>query len=391
MKCVKCNSEIESDAQFCPYCGKEVEQVKQCSKCGKPLDEDSDFCPYCGSKQCVATECSRAEEVKRSEDNCTSQEKTIQHTSSNDSGGSKKWLWVICSILLIGVLCGGGFYLASNKSDSFAQAADSMAISELQSVDGAKQRLTEILPKAFKMQDKEAIHAYFSKEYQELYDKVLEIDNTIYAGEIGFWNGNIWDGGQEGNPNSAEIIQINSSSDSNASAQLKFVLQEGDFKSENIVSMDLVFEDGDWRIADVGGYKGRMKEYVRSAQEYSDTGFYVADLMTLQESGDVSSANKLFTSNGYTSNGDGWVKGDMKISFDGKILRVEAKSADGSDPFPSDWGLELKELVNQGYKSEDTSVGMVSRTDYSKKGKALVSIGSAMETYVLSIGEQAEF
>ena len=56
MKCTKCNSEIEQDALFCPYCGNEIEHTKLCSKCGKPLDDDSDFCPYCGTKQSGTTE-----------------------------------------------------------------------------------------------------------------------------------------------------------------------------------------------------------------------------------------------------------------------------------------------------------------------------------------------
>ena len=51
MKCVKCNADIEQDAQFCPYCGNAVEHTNQCIKCGKTLDGDSDFCPYCGAKQ----------------------------------------------------------------------------------------------------------------------------------------------------------------------------------------------------------------------------------------------------------------------------------------------------------------------------------------------------
>lgn len=391
MKCVKCNAEIEQDAQFCPYCGAKVEQVRQCSKCGKSLDDDSDFCPYCGTKRCVATTNNSIEKMMHVEDKCVSKEELIMHTPGNDAGGPKKWLWLICSFLLIGALCGGGYYFVFNKSESSAQAADSMTISELQSVDGAKQHLNEILPKAFKMQDKDAIHAYFSKEYQGLFDKIEELDNIGYGGEVGFWNGNIWDGGQEGNPDDFNIIKLSSSSDTNASVQVKFILQNGDFKSENIVSMNLVFENDNWFIDDTNNYKHQMKEYVKEAEEYAKSEFQLADLIYIQERGDLSYANNMFRFKGYTKKENGWVKGKYTIIFDGKVLSVEARSEDGNDPFPQDWGKDLGELERQGYKTEDSSVGMVFRTDYYKQGQPVISSGCCMDRYVVSIGKQVGF
>lgn len=49
MKCHYCYSEIDQDAQFCPYCGKELKNDLRCSECGEVLDEDSFFCPNCGA------------------------------------------------------------------------------------------------------------------------------------------------------------------------------------------------------------------------------------------------------------------------------------------------------------------------------------------------------
>ena len=302
MKCAKCNADIEQDAQFCPYCGNAVNHGRQCVKCGEHLDDDSDFCPYCGARQNeqiiepkpitevapdVILEEKMAEEHVQEEhvqevnepDDVTATKPSVSEIEPTlpyeDDQGSKKWLWIVGVIILLGILGGGGYYFMTNKdggssfvveTDSIAEIVDSIS-SDAQSVEGAKQRLEDILTKAFKMQDDDVVHTYFSKEYQELYDKVSEIDNTVYAGEIGFWNGNIWDGGQDGNPNSAEISQISSSSDTYANAQVKFIHQEGEYKSENIQSMDLVFENGDWRIDDVGGIKRTMKEYISGGQE----------------------------------------------------------------------------------------------------------------------------
>lgn len=39
---------------------------------------------------------------------------------------------------------------------------------------------------------------------------------------------------------------------------------------------------------------------------------------------------------------------------------------------------------------KDSGVGMVSRTDYIKQGKPIISIGSTMDHFVLSIGQQAD-
>ena len=84
MKCVKCNADIEQDAQFCPYCGTKVVYTRCCTKCGKPLDEDSDFCPYCGTKQdSVNTESEQIEEVVQPQTTISVQELETVDPSKN--------------------------------------------------------------------------------------------------------------------------------------------------------------------------------------------------------------------------------------------------------------------------------------------------------------------
>lgn len=167
MKCVKCNADIEQDAQFCPYCGTKVVYTRCCTKCGKPLDEDSDFCPYCGTKQdSVNTESEQIEEVVQSQTTISVQELETVNPSKNQieelpqevkgngkvddvvtlnpehnepdselphesKNCSKKWLWIVGVILLLGILGGGGYYFMTNKDGGSSYIVETDSIAEI--------------------------------------------------------------------------------------------------------------------------------------------------------------------------------------------------------------------------------------------------------------------
>ena len=167
MKCIKCNADIEQDAQFCPYCGTKVVYTRCCTKCGKPLDEDSDFCPYCGTKQdSVNTESGQIEEVVQPQTTISVQElETVDPSKNqieelsqevNENGkvddvvtsnpehnepdselphesknSSKKWLLIVGVILLLGILCGGGYYFMSNKDGGSSYIVETDSIAEI--------------------------------------------------------------------------------------------------------------------------------------------------------------------------------------------------------------------------------------------------------------------
>lgn len=48
MKCIKCGQELAENANFCMFCGSEVE--KKCNNCGQELPVNALFCPICGTK-----------------------------------------------------------------------------------------------------------------------------------------------------------------------------------------------------------------------------------------------------------------------------------------------------------------------------------------------------
>ena len=167
MKCVKCNADIEQDAQFCPYCGTKVVYTRCCTKCGKPLDEDSDFCPYCGTKQdSVNTESEQIEEVVQPQTTISVQElETVDPSKNqieelpqevNENGkvddvvtsnpehcepdselphesknSSKKWLLIVGVILLLGILGGGGYYFMTNKDGGSSYIVETDSIAEI--------------------------------------------------------------------------------------------------------------------------------------------------------------------------------------------------------------------------------------------------------------------
>lgn len=255
MKCKYCNAEIEQDAQFCPNCGKDLSKFNKCVKCGELLDNDTVFCSYCGTEQ-------------------PHEEKAEAEKSS-----SKKWLLALpLIVLLIGAgvwyFYSDGFSFGEKPINAQEEIAESDTVeikTDIQSVDGITSRLYEIYINGLKLQDDEAVNKYFSEEFRALYKKVDEIVSN--SGEMGFWEGNIWDGGQDGNPTDVEIMRVDKSSPTVALADVKLSYHNGDYHSNQKLSMTLVFENGNWFIDENNEmrFKERMKEYVNENANSNDS------------------------------------------------------------------------------------------------------------------------
>lgn len=92
MKCKYCNAEVLPNAKFCTTCGGDLSKFDKCISCGEFIDKGASTCPHCGAEQ-------------------------LQIVQPQE-GSSKKWLWIIGAILLLGILGVGGFFFMSNKSES---------------------------------------------------------------------------------------------------------------------------------------------------------------------------------------------------------------------------------------------------------------------------------
>ncbi len=296
LRCPQCNTELAEGFEFCPNCGSSIVASQyKCNQCGADLEEDGKFCPNCGAPvvgppdsfqmsdnmqqsqpQEMVEEINNPvpEEIPVSKHNHDDVANTLKRDESR--GGSKKWLWILGSILLLG-LVGGGWYFFNegyfgNRAmdpveeivDSIAEVNDSIYEEEydMHSVDGIKQRLSEILTEALKMPEEDAINTYFSEEFKDLYAKVEKYDTEHPENEIGFWNGNIWNGGQDGSPNGFNINSVSSSTETEAYANVKFSQDIDEYHSATYQSVSLVFENENWYIDDVNGDKAGMKEYL---------------------------------------------------------------------------------------------------------------------------------
>ena len=103
MKCKYCNAEIEQDALFCPNCGKDLSKFDKCVNCGELLDNDATFCPHCGTEQ--------------------------PHEEIVEESSSKKWIWILCAVLIIAGIGGWWYWDSLNKRVAREKAiADSLEI-----------------------------------------------------------------------------------------------------------------------------------------------------------------------------------------------------------------------------------------------------------------------
>lgn len=266
MKCIYCHAEIEQDAQFCTNCGKNLSKFNRCVNCGELLDRDTVFCPYCGTEQ------------KKEEEVIESPKESIQESQQEDLANtlqpyeetkSKKGIWILLAILLLCVIAGAGYYFFDKSSgdDSYVAASDTIDTvvdsSDIHSIEGIKARLNDIFAKAHNMPDDAAVSKYFSQDFKQLYSQVEKVDATFEDGP-GFWGGNIWDGGQEGDPDKFDIVGVSTSSSSLALADVNCKYQNGDYQAEHKISMVLIFENGNWFIDNIDGKKDQMKEYIKS-------------------------------------------------------------------------------------------------------------------------------
>ena len=253
MKCKYCNAEVAQNARFCTTCGKDLSIFDKCVSCGELLEREEAVCPHCGTEQ---------------------PSKNIPVSAS-----SKKWLWIIVAVLLLGVI-GSYFFLNGNSmksqpaivdTDSIEEVVDSEeGVLDIQSVEGIKARLTEILAKGMSMSEKDAVKKYFSKEFQDIYFKVEDYDSkNIPEGELGFWDFSLWGDGQGGLGSfHFDVLDIQNIKASSALAIVDYVSDE--LKNEKMTTnINLVFENGNWLIDEITdenalSYKKAMQEYLNN-------------------------------------------------------------------------------------------------------------------------------
>lgn len=302
-ECINCNAMLEDDELFCHECGAKQEIVEieaqveekqepkgnKCIHCGETIEEDSAFCPFCGKPQDVEEEQKEepqqepSEQPKQPEQPLEPQEPGAEEQPTyeyEEEKKSKTLLWVLLALLIVS---GAGWYFfikdSGNSmyelrvdSDSIEEIVDSIYDEEAYdafSVEGVQARLNDVLSKALMMREDDAVRTYFSEEFRGLYARVAEKDSHLDG--PGFWNGNIWDGGQDGDPGKYTIIRVGSPNDNKADAGFKFSYDMVDYHSDNLITIELVFENGDWYIDDVDANKQGMITYLKDEDSSSDT------------------------------------------------------------------------------------------------------------------------
>lgn len=125
----------------------------------------------------------------------------------------------------------------------------------------------ENIPVAMRMDGGEAVRKYFSKDFIDLYQKVVDYDNRK-AEEVddvwmGYWNGDFWTGAQDGYVKKVTILSISEINNNKAIITTQIILDNGAGELENQTEVfHMIFENGKWLIDDFDDYKRGFRIYL---------------------------------------------------------------------------------------------------------------------------------
>ena len=181
-------------------------------------------------------------------------------------------IWIFLGILVSLIPSSSDKEASQNKeimtSESAEKVDDSVSNNseEVNPEKYVKIYLEEILPKAIKMKEKDAVEKFFSKDFINLYRKVEKYDNeNIDEGDIGFWDFDFWTGGQDGDLSGTSVLKVSDFGNNKASVTVQYTIKFGEYdESKSSYTYSMIFENGKWCIDDLNSYKFRFKEYLNS-------------------------------------------------------------------------------------------------------------------------------
>ena len=267
-----------------------VKWYKEKHNCG--LKEAKDIVDSVHEKRKILLDEDNEEKSASYTDDDNSGEETVSPVQKGQS--YKKSCLTIIGIIALVFFIGG---LLNNKS-SEADQDNGVVVSEgevisdtieenIKSKEYVITYLEETLNKAIKGTVEKALAKYFTKDFIRLYKKVEETDNRILEyGELGFWDFDFWTGGQDGELQSAKVLEVKEMTGSSAVAIVQFLIKYGDYDESKVSNeFQLLFEGDKWRIDDFNNYKWRFKEYLESSvnQQEEVVDSVVADSVSVAE------------------------------------------------------------------------------------------------------------
>lgn len=245
----------------------QVEGIDKAAKWYK----DNYFCSIDEAKEIVTLINEKYDETKTNVDNDADE-------SESEQFGKKTYLLII-GVLIGAIILGTLLYNNSNQleqkdevlvTDSI-ESVDSVAM-DIQSPEYVKEYLEELLNKAIKIPAERAVEKYFTEEFVKLFKEVEEYDKSnIESGDVGFWDFDMWTGGQDGDLESVSVLEVSKISPICATAIVQYLVKFGKYdESKSSTDFSLLFEDDKWRIDDFNNYKWRFKDYLESSENQKE-------------------------------------------------------------------------------------------------------------------------
>ena len=199
-------------------------------------------------------------------------ESVASNEDSHNQGNRKTFLIIIGVVVLL-FLVG----LLSNNSSQSEQdnvvvnndsivSADPVEI-DIKSAEYVTEYLEETINQAIHEDLKRALAKYFTKDFVSLYMKVDEIDNKN-SEEIGFWDSDFWTGWQDGDIQSAKVLEIKNMTGNNATVMVQLLVKIGEYDESKISKeVKLVYEGDSWRIDDYDNYQRQFDNYIEASEK----------------------------------------------------------------------------------------------------------------------------